>query len=132
MVHELEQALLHLERGVAHRWPLKTVAERLVIELDRAVLGTRRAAVAVPVVDERIELAGHRRNGASGDPRSGSRGRAHGHQDRGRSRRVRRCPSHTSAPPPPPLPRTERTTNAPSAATRKATGRPNRATCSPR
>src|SRR5687768_4193924 len=57
LVHQLEQALLDADRRIAHRWTLQTVAERLVVELDGTVVRLHRAAVAVPVVDETIELA---------------------------------------------------------------------------
>ena len=43
--------------AAADRRTLETVAERFIIELDRAVVGLHRATVAVPVVDEAVELA---------------------------------------------------------------------------
>jgi hypothetical protein len=64
-------------RWVAHRRALQPVAERLVIELDRSVVGLDRAAVAVPVVDEVVELA-HRSSFGAG---SGASAEAHARTD---------------------------------------------------
>src|SRR5439155_19501079 len=72
LIHQLQEALLHRERRVPHRRALQPVAQRFVVQLDGAVIGFRRAAVAVPVVDEVVDLA-HRSSfgagsGASANP----------------------------------------------------------------
>src|SRR5256885_750223 len=63
----MEQTLLDVERRVADRGTLQTVAERLVVELDRAVVRARRAAIAIPVVDQLVELGLHATYGASAE-----------------------------------------------------------------
>src|SRR6185295_12753596 len=65
LIHEMEQPLLHRERRVAHRRPLQPIPERLVVELDGTVIRLHRAPIAVPVVDEVIELA-HRSSFGAG------------------------------------------------------------------
>src|SRR5256886_17516014 len=64
LVHELEEPLLDLERRVADRRTLQPVAKCLVVQLDRAVVRARRAAIAIPVVDQMVELGVHTTYGA--------------------------------------------------------------------
>src|SRR5712691_9776167 len=64
LVHEMEEALLDFERRVADRGTLEAIAECLVVELDRAVVRASRAAVAIPVVDQLVELGLHPTYGA--------------------------------------------------------------------
>src|SRR5206468_1424670 len=47
LIHEVQQPLLDLGRRVAHARALQPVAQGLVVELDGAVVGLRRAAAAV-------------------------------------------------------------------------------------
>src|SRR5205814_7110549 len=64
-VHKMEEALLDLERRVADRRTLQTVAQRLVVELDGAIVRARGASIAIPVVDQLVELGLHAMYGAS-------------------------------------------------------------------
>src|SRR5881628_1791387 len=61
----MEEALLDLERRVADRRPLQSVAKGLVVELHRAVVRAGGAPVAIPVVDQPVELGLHATYGAS-------------------------------------------------------------------
>src|SRR4030088_720211 len=64
LVHELEEPLLDFARWGAHPRSLQTVAKRLVVQLDRAVVSARRAPIAIPVVDQPVELGLHIAYGA--------------------------------------------------------------------
>ena len=65
LIHELEEAPLDVEWRVADRGALQAVAERLVIELDGAIVRARGAPIAIPVVDQLVELGLHATYGAS-------------------------------------------------------------------
>src|SRR3989442_15619841 len=65
VVHQVKEALLDLERWVSDGRPLQTVAKRLVVELDRPIVRARCAAIAIPVVDQLVELGLHATYGAS-------------------------------------------------------------------
>ena len=53
LVHQVEEADLGLDVGVAHRGRLQAVAQRLVVELDGPVAVRVAVAGGVPVVDQR-------------------------------------------------------------------------------
>src|SRR5207245_8339815 len=96
-VHEMEEPLLDLERRVPDRRALQAVAERLVVELDRAVVGARGAAIAIPVVDQLVELGLHATYGASA-ARAIGRGRiTRTHHATRSATSPAVCPSATSA-----------------------------------
>src|SRR5438093_880592 len=65
LIHEVEKALLDLEGWVSDRWPLQAIAERLVVELDGPIVRAACAAIAIPVVDQLVELGLHATYGAS-------------------------------------------------------------------
>ena len=96
-VHEMEEAFLDVERRIPDRRALQAVAKRLVIELDRAVVGARGAPIAIPVVDQLVELGLHATYGALA-ARAIGRGRiTRTHHATRSATSAAVCPSATSA-----------------------------------